>query len=98
MERDLYGRNKRFSFNRPYIFFANRYKRHASINSDKGQYEQKFGNGRDKRTDFRVVGGIPSQPAAWPWVAALYRDGMFHCGGVILNQHWVMSAAHCVQK
>jgi hypothetical protein len=44
----------------------------------------------------RVVGGQASQPAAWPWVVALYRDGYFHCGGVLLDESWVMTAAHCV--
>lgn len=44
----------------------------------------------------RVVGGQASQPAAWPWVVALYRDGDFHCGGVLLDETWVMTAAHCV--
>lgn len=53
---------------------------------------------RRKRAESRVVGGRPSQPAAWPWMVALYRDGMFHCGGVIINQNWIMSAAHCVHK
>lgn len=44
----------------------------------------------------RVVGGQASQPGAWPWVVALYRDGDFHCGGVLLDDSWVMTAAHCV--
>jgi Secreted trypsin-like serine protease len=44
----------------------------------------------------RVVGGQASQPGAWPWVVALYRDGDFHCGGVLLDESWVMTAAHCV--
>jgi hypothetical protein len=44
----------------------------------------------------RVVGGQASQPAAWPWVVALYRDGDFHCGGVLLDETWVITAAHCV--
>lgn len=44
----------------------------------------------------RVVGGQASQPGAWPWVVALYRDGNFHCGGVLLDESWVMTAAHCV--
>ncbi|XP_066994121.2 serine protease nudel [Anabrus simplex] len=46
----------------------------------------------------RVVGGRPSQPGAWPWVAALYRDGLFHCGGVLLDQNWMVTAAHCVDE
>lgn len=48
--------------------------------------------------NFRVVGGITSNPGAWPWLIAMYQDGIFHCGGVILNENWVMSAAHCVHQ
>lgn len=47
-------------------------------------------------TSGRVVGGKKSQLGAWPWLIALYRDGFFHCGGVILDEAWVMTAAHCV--
>jgi hypothetical protein len=51
---------------------------------------------RPVREEGRVVGGQASQPGAWPWVVALYRDGEFHCGGVLLDESWVMTAAHCV--
>ncbi|KAI5750266.1 hypothetical protein M8J76_014210 [Diaphorina citri] len=44
----------------------------------------------------RVVGGKKSELGAWPWLIALYRDGFFHCGGVVLDESWVMTAAHCV--
>ncbi|CAK1598802.1 unnamed protein product [Parnassius mnemosyne] len=97
IESDLYGRNKRFLLkNRlyPLMFYSNRFKRLANNVIVKPHGNTK----RTKRTESRVVGGRPSQPAAWPWVVALYRDGIFHCGGVIINQHWVMSAAHCVNK
>lgn len=46
----------------------------------------------------RVVGGKFSKPAKWPWLVALYKDGFFHCGGVIINHLWVMTAAHCVDQ
>lgn len=46
----------------------------------------------------RVVGGKPSQPAAWPWLVSIYKNGIFHCGGVIINELWIVTAAHCVDK
>lgn len=46
--------------------------------------------------DFRIVGGRTSQPQAWPFLVALYRDGYFQCGAVILDSLWIMTAAHCV--
>nr|AID60334.1 ovarian serine protease [Nilaparvata lugens] len=53
---------------------------------------------RPERDNARVVGGQASQPAKWPWIVALYQDGIFHCGGVILDVYWVMTAAHCVDQ
>lgn len=60
--------------------------------------EAEYQNRRLKRAESRVVGGTPSQPAAWPWMVALYKDGYFTCGGVVFTERWVISAAHCVRK
>ncbi|XP_060524589.1 serine protease nudel-like [Cylas formicarius] len=46
----------------------------------------------------RVVGGKPSQPAAWPWLVSIYKNGIFHCGGVLINELWIVTAAHCVDR
>lgn len=46
----------------------------------------------------RVVGGKPSQPTSWPWVVSIYKNGIFHCGGVLINEMWILTAAHCVDR
>lgn len=44
----------------------------------------------------KIVGGEPCAPMQWPYVVGMYRDGSFHCGGIIQNELWIISAAHCV--
>lgn len=46
----------------------------------------------------RVVGGEFSYPGYWPWLVMINKDGKFHCGGVILDETWIMTAAHCVHR
>lgn len=41
-----------------------------------------------KGTD-RIVGGEPCGPMEWPFLVGVYRDGSFHCGGIIHNELWV---------
>ncbi|KAK9505602.1 hypothetical protein O3M35_009614 [Rhynocoris fuscipes] len=53
---------------------------------------------REYDTNGRVVGGKKSKPGEWPWLIALFRDGRFHCGGVILTPNVALTAAHCVHK
>ncbi|XP_065222047.1 uncharacterized protein LOC135846721 [Planococcus citri] len=46
----------------------------------------------------RIVGGVPSNPGDWPFLAAILGGPMeiFYCAGVLISDQWVMSAAHCV--
>lgn len=55
---------------------------------------------RQKREDdfVRIVGGDRSVPHSWPFIVALYKDGSFHCGGTIINEKWILSAAHCMTR
>ncbi|XP_022246562.1 serine protease nudel-like [Limulus polyphemus] len=43
----------------------------------------------------RIVGGRSSSSGSWPWQVALYRDGKYQCGAVLVNDQWLVSAGHC---
>lgn len=48
--------------------------------------------------DPRLVGGRASEPKAWPFIVTIYKNGYFSCGGVIVNESWILTAAHCVKE
>ncbi|GIX80962.1 proclotting enzyme [Caerostris extrusa] len=48
------------------------------------------------RTSTRIVGGFMSVPHEWTWMVALLRRNRFFCGGVIINDWYILTAAHCV--
>uniref|UniRef100_A0A8C6PYS0 ST14 transmembrane serine protease matriptase b n=1 Tax=Nothobranchius furzeri TaxID=105023 RepID=A0A8C6PYS0_NOTFU len=46
----------------------------------------------------RIVGGQVSKEGEWPWQVSLHVTGLGHvCGGSVLNNRWLLTAAHCVQ-
>lgn len=45
-----------------------------------------------------IVGGRPTSPNKYPWVARLVYEGRFHCGASLVNNDYVLTAAHCVRR
>ncbi|XP_015920543.2 proclotting enzyme isoform X1 [Parasteatoda tepidariorum] len=52
--------------------------------------------GCGKNSNLRIVGGKVSLPHEWTWMVALLRRNRFFCGGVIINDWYILTAAHCV--
>ncbi|KAL0881895.1 hypothetical protein ABMA27_001661 [Loxostege sticticalis] len=47
------------------------------------------------RTRRRIVGGFETKKLEFPWMAVLMYNGRFYCGGSLLNDLYVLTAAHC---
>ena len=43
----------------------------------------------------RIVGGDEATPHQYPWMAALFIDDKYFCGGTLISDEWVMTAGHC---
>uniref|UniRef100_A0A182LYM6 Peptidase S1 domain-containing protein n=1 Tax=Anopheles culicifacies TaxID=139723 RepID=A0A182LYM6_9DIPT len=56
--------------------------------------------GQRKVVNFLIVNGIEAKDGDWPWHVAIFhknvREFVYKCGGTVLDQNTVLTAAHCV--
>uniref|UniRef100_A0A3Q2DQT1 Peptidase S1 domain-containing protein n=1 Tax=Cyprinodon variegatus TaxID=28743 RepID=A0A3Q2DQT1_CYPVA len=45
----------------------------------------------------RIIGGQDAQPGAWPW-QVYFTTNDSSCGGSLINDQWVLTAAHCINR
>ncbi|RZC39284.1 Trypsin domain containing protein, partial [Asbolus verrucosus] len=49
----------------------------------------------------RVIGGDIARAGQFPWQAAIYKDtdeGRYFCGGALISDQWILTAAQCVYQ
>merc|ERR1711892_231461 len=46
--------------------------------------------------DLKATCGIEAEENQWPWQVALFIDDAWFCGGSLISENYVLTAAHCV--
>ncbi|XP_050347973.1 proclotting enzyme isoform X2 [Nymphalis io] len=57
---------------------------------------QAYGSTYESQDEERIVGGHNAELNEWPWIVALFNNGRQFCGGSLIDDSHVISAAHCV--
>lgn len=46
----------------------------------------------------KIAGGVVAQSHVWGWIVSLRLHGKHFCGGTILNERFIITAAHCLME
>uniref|UniRef100_A0A670JFF7 Peptidase S1 domain-containing protein n=1 Tax=Podarcis muralis TaxID=64176 RepID=A0A670JFF7_PODMU len=46
----------------------------------------------------RIIGGSECWPHSQPWQVFVFGSQLTRCGGALINEHWVLTAGHCLRR
>merc|ERR1711979_26863 len=64
-------------------------------NSGSGTSDGSCGVVKHSRDGWRIVGGFEAKKGQFPWQVQVQNGGSHWCGGALIDEEWVVSAAHC---
>lgn len=44
----------------------------------------------------RIIGGIEAEAGEFPWLVSIQAGNEHFCGGAIIDEWWIVTAAHCL--
>ena len=44
-----------------------------------------------------IINGKQAKAGAWPWHVQLFERGDYMCGGSLIRNNWILTAAHCTE-
>jgi hypothetical protein len=50
-----------------------------------------------RQEDVKITGGADANIADFPW-QVYFRSGIYLCGGSIIDENWILTAAHCTRN
>ena len=46
----------------------------------------------------KIVGDTETEENTWPWIVRRDLNNKYLCGGSVINENWVLTAAHCCEN